>query len=386
MKIEKLQSSLKKLQDNIEGNDYSGYDPYDGLKSPVFSLPFLRSSKTIRFLFQQSLKRTPLNLRKLFLVPKGENPVTLGLCIQAYSYLSETTGGEGLFETKINSLLERLERLRPHNFQNACWGYDFPWEARYFSLPAYAPTIVATGIIINSLFENFRMGKSEKIKNIILSAGKFIHEDINRSVEDNEKICFSYSPFDYQKVYNASMKGVRVLSYCYSITGDEEIKNLASKAVDYVLEKQNPDGSWFYSGKDSSRWIDNYHTGYVLDCLSDFIDYCTPADGIYLRALEKGAEFYLDNFFAEGAVPKFYNSRLYPVDSTAGAQSILTLLKLRKPEKALEVAEWMIDNMQNKDGSFYFRKYRNFTVRIPFMRWSNAWMFASLAKLVVVLK
>jgi hypothetical protein len=39
----------------------------------------------------------------------------------------------------------------------------------------------------------------------------------------------------------------------------------------------------------------------------------------------------------------------------------------------------MIQNMQDKKGFFYFRKYPNNTEKISFMRWSNAWMFVGLS-------
>ncbi|QQR94249.1 MAG: hypothetical protein IPJ93_10200 [Bacteroidota bacterium] len=34
--------------------------------------------------------------------------------------------------------------------------------------------------------------------------------------------------------------------------------------------------------------------------------------------------------------------------------------------------------MQHQKGYFYFRKYKNYTEKTSFMRWSNAWMFAGL--------
>ena len=42
----------------------------------------------------------------------------------------------------------------------------------------------------------------------------------------------------------------------------------------------------------------------------------------------------------------------------------------------------LIDNMQGADGSFYFRKFKWYTNRTSFMRWSNAWMFAALSYLL----
>ena len=77
-----LNSSLNRLKAYIENSEYKGFDPYDALKSPLFNFSILKSNKLIRFGIQQLVKRSPLNLRTLLFIPKGYNPVTLGLAIQ----------------------------------------------------------------------------------------------------------------------------------------------------------------------------------------------------------------------------------------------------------------------------------------------------------------
>lgn len=383
MKSEKLRATVIKLQEYIERNDYRGYDPYDGLNSPLYKLPVLRSNKKIRFFSQQLIKRSPLNLRKIIFVPKSIDPVTLGLCLQAYTYLQDAIHEhKDEYALAIEKLLNQLYSSKSQTYRNTCWGYGFPWESRYFSLPPYDPTLVATAIIVNALYENYKTNDSERIMNIIIDAGKFVLEDINRSYAENGSFCFSYSPYDNEKIYNASMKGVRILSFIYELTREDMYKETAAKAADFVIKKQNQDGSWFYSDSRHGGWIDNYHTGYILDCLGDFIKLCNPATNDYTESFKKGSLFYLNNFFQNGTIPKIYDKKIYPVDSTAAAQSIFTLIRMDEMETATNVAEWMIDNMQNDDGSFSYRKYKNHTVKTSFMRWSNAWMFAGLSLLL----
>ncbi len=85
--MSQIQQATDTLRQRIEKEDYKGYDPYDALNSRLFRIPYLKRNKPIRFLAQQLVKRTPLNLRPILAVPKGENPVSLGLSIQAYAYL-----------------------------------------------------------------------------------------------------------------------------------------------------------------------------------------------------------------------------------------------------------------------------------------------------------
>jgi len=384
MNSQKKEISLKKLQSYIEENDYKGFDPYDALKSPLFNYPFFKSNKLVRFGTQQLVKRSPINLRKLLLVPKGKNPVTLGLCIQAYSYLSEVYVEEKKnYLKKIDGLIEELLELIPEGFSGNCWGYDFDWEARYASIPALQPTIVATGFIVNSLFECYKLTGNQKAKELIIGTKDFILQDINRSYEEDGSFVFSYSPFDKQKVFNASMKGVRILSFIYHLTKDEELKSTAIKAADYVIDSQNENGSWYYAKRSTGEWIDNYHTGYILDSLDDFINYFSHTDKKYKESLIKGFEYYTNHFFEENKIPKFYDNDLYPIDCTSAGQSILTLTRFNKTELANSVAEYMINSMQSEKGFFYFRKFKNYKINTSFMRWSNAWMFVSLSKILM---
>jgi hypothetical protein len=43
---------------------------------------------------------------------------------------------------------------------------------------------------------------------------------------------------------------------------------------------------------------------------------------------------------------------------------------------------WAIDNMQDKEGYFYYQKKRWYKNKIDYMRWSQAWMFYALTQLV----
>ncbi len=379
-----IEDSLNKLISYIEKEKYLGYDPYDGLKSPFFKLPFLRNNKFIRFGFQQFIKRFPINLRSIFFIPKGYNPVTLGLCIQGYSRLAKAyPEKKNIFEQKVNFLVDELEKLIPEGYSGACWGYDFDWEARYSKIPGYQPTIVATGIITNGLFIAYETFGHQKAKNLCISASEFVLKDVKRTYDGND-FCFSYSPFDYQVVFNASMKGVRLLSQVYSITKEEKLKDLAFNAAAFVMKHQGIDGSWVYSMSGTGGWVDNYHTGYIIDCIDEFIN--KTGNISFSTNLQNGIKYYLDNFFEKDGIPKFYNKKIYPIDCTAASQSLLTLSRFNHLELGSNTAIWMIQNMQSEEGYFYFRKFRRYKMRQSFMRWSNAWMFAGLGDLCLALK
>ena len=54
---------------------HAGADPFDALNSRLFrSVPFVNRSRLARLAWTQAFKRSPVNLRRLALVPAGHNP------------------------------------------------------------------------------------------------------------------------------------------------------------------------------------------------------------------------------------------------------------------------------------------------------------------------
>ncbi|TNE55623.1 MAG: hypothetical protein EP338_02295 [Bacteroidetes bacterium] len=378
MKHEELKEAIKALQKHIESSEYRGFDPYDGLESPIFQWPIFRSWKSFRFYAQQLVKRSSINLRPLLGIKPGLNPVTLGLCLQSYSYLALADPSEKeTYLQHAEAMIDQLSKLRSEGYNGLCWGYNFDWEARYASIPAFAPTIVATGIITNALYENWSLHGNERSKEMLLQSRAFVLEDLNRSQSPNG-ICFSYSPLDQQLVLNASMKAARLLAQCYSIAPDREDRKVALDTVNYVLSQQAEDGSFPYSDKRSK--IDHYHTAYVIDCLHSCQTLLQEAS--IFPSLEKAYAFYKNDLITDQGHPKFYSDAEFPLDCTAAGQGILSLCRFQDLEIASEMASYTIQEMQSPKGSFYFRKYPPKTNKSSFMRWSDAWMFAGLSSLL----
>jgi len=314
--------SLNRLKSYIEKEEYRGFDPYDALKSPLFKLPFFRSNKLVRFGTQQFVKRMPFNIRPILFIPKGYNPVSLGLSIQGYSHLYKSDPGNGeQYLQKIDHLIKELIKLIPEGFSGACWGYDFDWEARYARIPAYQPTVVATGIISNALFIAHQITGNQQSAQLVESSAEFVVKDLKRSNKEKE-FCFSYSPFDRQQVFNASMKAVRILAQAHSLNLNKEYAELAKSALDFVVSHQNENGSWAYSLAPGGGWSDNYHTAYVLDCFDEYQK--LTGDFQYNRNLTIAYKFYKNHFITDSGIPKFYHDKTYPVDCTSAAQTILT--------------------------------------------------------------
>lgn len=376
-----LTVSLDRTETLIQAEGYRGYDPYDGLESPIFRLPVLNRARFARWGFQQVLKRIPFQIRPLLGIRKGYNPVTLALCAQALAWrdMADTVGKNRSAE--VARLVGEIDRMRTKGYSGSCWGYDFNWEARYAGFPAGHPTVVATGFITHALFTVWQRFGLERAKELILDSAPFILKDLNRIV-DGDTFCWSYSPTDQQAVLNATMKGARLVAQAVSLGGDPNWMDDARDTIKFVASRQTESGRWPYSIGDKRSWADHFHTCYNLDCLHEYQD--LSGDTSFDQALEKGLAYYLANFFTSEGIPKYYDQSTYPIDATSCGQALLTLTRFGQTELATKTARWVLANMSLPNGGFKFQVHPLYENRMLYMRWSVAWIFAGLARLEMV--
>src|SRR5690625_7589630 len=110
------------------------------------------------------------------------------------------------------------------------------------------------------------------------------------------------------------MKGARLLAQVYSIVNDAKIKTEAGLAVRFVMDHQRDDGSWEYSVANKGGWTDNYHTGYILDCLEEDIRGCDETE--HDDRLAHGYRFYVGHVFSSAGRPALDSASLFSSDCT----------------------------------------------------------------------
>jgi hypothetical protein len=160
----------------------------------------------------------------------------------------------------------------------------------------------------------------------------------------------------------------------------------AERAARYVVNRQRPDGSWVYGEEPAQSWIDNFHTAFILFSLKRVIE-AASLGAEFQSALKRGYDYWRETFFLADGWPKYYHDDPYPADAHAGASAIVTFLELadlaeNSIEYAERVARWTIKNLRDERGFFYYQKRRFYTVKKPYMRWSQAWMLYALARLL----
>lgn len=381
--MEQIEIAFEKLKAWCRSQDYSGYDPFDGLNSHLFQLTPLKHSRLARLAWIQFFKRSPVNFRPLAFVPKGKNPK--GIALFALAALAEYRRTKAN-EDEVRNLLDVLLSLKLENFSGACWGYNFDWQGRAFYAPKGTPTVVPTAFAARAFTEAAKVFNDENYLRPARSICDFITKDLRVTEETEDEICFSYSPIDKTRVFNASLLAAETLATVGAMTGDNSLIDLGVRGARYVVRRQNENGSWAYGADGYQSWADNFHTAFVLSSLKRIVTAVPSCRNEFIGAIKRGYKFWIENFFLSDGTPKYFHDKTYPIDSHSSGAAIAALVDLKdEDENALALAEkiarWTIKEMQTERGYFYYQLAPLYYIDIPYMRWSEAWMMYGLSRL-----
>ena len=344
------------------------------------ALPFL-DFKLPRLVLTQALKRSPVNIRPLAMVPQTQNPKALGLFLSAFVKLSKN--GKTEYDGWAGHMIERLQELRSPGTSQYCWGYSFPWQMRTELVPRGAPNLVCTTFAMNGLLDAYEHTGDARCLEMSLSAADYV---LSLYWQEGSTASFCYPMTSTPApIHNANFLAAALLCRLYRHTGEKKYLDPALAAARFSASQQAADGSWRYGMASTATWIDNFHTGFNLCALKEIGRYARTTE--FDAAMLGGFQFYREHFFREDGAAKYYHNEVYPIDIHSVAQSILTLdafgdLDSNNLALARRVSRWALENMWDQRGFFYYRVLRTATIRTSYMRWAQAWMVLALATLV----
>jgi len=384
------ENSILSLHSFVKENGWKGYDPYDGLNSK-FTLCISSRSKWIRVFFVQFNKSFPVNLRSILRIKKGIHIKGMGLFALAFLKLFRTIGNVDFLEDAASCLDFLKNKSLKGRYPDHCWGDYFEYQPVKSALTTNTtntPDIINTVVCALAFLEHYKITGSKESLGIATSSKNFIVDTLY--VNKDGKTFFKYTPTSEPSriTYNASTHGAMFLSKINKYVKDKKNSEIAIKVMNYIISKQKPNGVWYYSEANGKEVIQiDFHQGFILDDLYDFIKYTKPFNDRYIKALLKGAEFYKNEQFLPDGKAKWRWPRVYPIDIHNQAQGIITFSRLSEIEPghldfAKKIAFWTIENMQGRTGEFYYQNWRFFANKIPYMRWGQAWMMLALSCLL----
>jgi hypothetical protein len=302
-----------------------------------------------------------------------------------FAFLYEATRDSSQLENSIH-FLDELKKSRCHEFNEYCWGYPFNWVTRNGTIKEQTPLITTTPYCYEAFLQVFELTAQDEWKVVLESIARHAAADIKDFRTSEKASSSSYTPFDGGGVLNAAAYRAFLLTSASQLSGNEDYWKIAERNLNFVLENQNPDGSWFYAVDGVRDFIDHYHSCFVMKALAKI--YGLTGHEQCKEALSKGIKYYLENLFDEDGLPKpfskaprptVYKRELY---DCAECINLCLLLRDRFPasERTLQkVVAHIVKSWVKRDGSFRSRKLHLGWDNVPMHRWGQAQMFRSLA-------
>jgi hypothetical protein len=302
-----------------------------------------------------------------------------------FAFLYDATGDSSQLENAVHFLTE-LKRSRCRDFKEYCWGYPFNWVTRNGVIGAQTPLITTTPYVYEAFLQVFKLDPREEWKLILESIARHAAADIKDFRTSEKASSSSYTPFDAGGVVNAAAYRAFLLTSASKVFCNEYYWRTAERNLNFVLENQNPDGSWFYAMDGVRDFVDHYHTCFVMKAIAKI--YRLTGYEPCKDALSKGIKYYLENLFSEEALPKpfskaprltVYKRELYDY---AECINLCLLLRNRFPalDRTLEkVVTHILKTWVKRDGAFRSRKLHLGWDNVPMHRWGQSQMFRALA-------
>ena len=302
-----------------------------------------------------------------------------------FAFLYEATGDFSQLENAIHFLTE-LKESRCRQFKECSWGYPFDWVTRNGIIKKQTPLITTTPYVYEAFLQVFELHPEEEWKLIAESIARHAATDIKGFPTSKTASSCSYTPFDQGGVINAAAYRAFLLTNASKVFSNENYWTIAERNLNFVLENQNPDGSWFYAVDGVRDFIDHYHTCFVMKALAKI--HTLTGHRACLEALSKGVSYYLNNLFSEDGLPKPFSKAprltVYRRELYDCAECINLCLQLRDRFPQLEatlktVIEGTLKDWIKPDGSFRSRRLHLGWDNVPMHRWGQSQMFRSLA-------
>ena len=387
----KTLESETKLEGWIENEYYKGWDPYDGLYSNFLN----KHVKNIylQILLVQLSRVSPINFRPLLGIKKDIDLKGISLILLAYSNLYQATHDA--------SYLKRAEVLKDMILARSLkshYGYHC-WSSHYYTyvgvdkskmLPN-VPDVIGTINCIKGLSAYYHIHPDDEVKEILRSTYDFFKKNIVTSEAGITYVL--YNPVTLHKIVpNATAEMLDALSCSFPIIPDEEMRVLAQNCLVSMFDLQKKDGTWkyaYYHDGHEYQQLD-FHQGYMIDGWLGFRKY---VDADYADTLEKSLQKAISAYmqqFPDMRRCYYRKPKFYPIETHNQSQGIITFAALYREygndiylQYLEKILDWTIDNLQLKNGTFIYQKGRIIVNRIPYMRWTQAWMLVALSQVVL---
>lgn len=396
-----LYNYLEQLLHWLVKNGWSGWDPYDLWDSSLGIWMMERKNFFQRMacsLTSRVEELFPVILRKVMRAKPSINTKAMGLF--AAGFLELENSGSKLFliegEPGYVPCFSWLEENRVEKYGGCGWGYPFDWRSRIL-IPRHTPTVVNSAIIGDAYWLWYKYLGNKRALTRCEEVCTFILNGLNRSAPGrNQEFCFSYTPVDNFQVHNANLFGAEFLIRIGTELSRENWITAGLSSARFSLKEIRKDGTLnYWSNEQTNKSIqqDTYHSGFEIRMLDNIAN--ITGDLEFRSAADKYFTTWIQDYFSESGVPGFTRGNFDVIEVHSCAESLLCINKMFESGRlSKNQLGWYVQNILNTavrnlwtpDGSEkgYFswlirkRLGIKLKVRIPMIRWGQAWMFRAL--------
>jgi hypothetical protein len=323
-------------------------------------------------------------MRRLFHHPI-RFPIADAHYAMGFAFLYQATGNMDYLGKTIHFLAE-LKKSRCRGFEEYCWGYPFDWVTRNGIIKQQTPLITTTPYVYEAFLQVNDLEPRKEWRQILESIVRHTCHDIKDFRTSEKASSCSYTPYDRGGVINAAAYRAFLLTSAGRLFEDDNLLKMAERNLNFVLENQNQDGSWYYAIDQVRDFVDHFHTCFVMKALGKI--YLLTGDEGCRNAIALGVDYYLRNLFDESGLPKPFSKAprltVYKRELYDCAECINLCLILRESFPQLEktlrtVICEIINHWVKPDGSFRSRRLHFGWDNVPMHRWGQSQMFRSLA-------
>ena len=359
-------------------------------KSLYYRIPWLGSIAVAPFVFLDAF----LPAARRWFWERQRFPIADAHFAMGFAFLYTVTGQTKYYQKAVH-FLNVLKATRCPGYENYGWGYPFDWMTKTGLYKRFTPLITTTPYVYEAYAACFEIDGDHKLLDIMRSIALHVANDYHdEEIRENVWAC-SYIPrnklanVSTGHVINANSYRAFMLADASDRFAVEEYWKIAQGNLNFVLESQRSDGSWFYATDANSAFIDHFHTCFVLKNLIK-IERLTGHTGCR-DAIKRGNEFYFAHLLDENDLPKPFaktqRMTTFRRDLYDFAESInLALLQMGNYKEFRRVLESQLSHLlshwQRSDGSFRTRQLLLGWNNVPYHRWAQSQLFRSLCFLL----
>jgi hypothetical protein len=303
-----------------------------------------------------------------------------------FAFLSQTLTPESYHNRAVH-FLRILKETRCPGYDHYSWGYPFNWETRRGTFKEGTPLITTVPYAYEAFRQVYQIDGNPRWREIMRSIAEHAVQDYQDfETSSNASTCSYFpGPDNSSGVVNASAYRAFLLTQAAVDFSEERYRKVAERNLNFVLESQQANGSWYYSTDCESDFVDHFHTCFVLKALAKIEQLtASPRCG---EAIERGVSYYVKNLFDSSGLPlpfskpprlTVYRKELYDYAECLNL-AVLLYGRFQELDRILSlVVTDLLKRWQRPDGSFRARKLLLSWDNVPMHRWAQSQVFRSL--------